>query len=131
MTASWCDLLSAEDAGHLAVAVRLYRHSARAQGIAVPSTFAAYETELASRAMKGQEGTPLDDLWAVAKPGPMPTPPRLLTIQEAAYAMHMSLRTAKRRVAEGTLPSVKVGGLTRVRVGDLDAYLERLGGEAC
>lgn len=131
MSPSGFDWLPAEDAGHLAVAVRLYRQSARSRGIAVPASFAEYETELASRAMQCQAETPLADLWAVAKSGPVLSPPRLLKVPQAADAMNASVRTVWRRVKDGTLPSVKVGGLTRIRVEDLDVYIDKLGGLAC
>lgn len=123
--------MSAEDAGHLAVAVRLYRQRARSLGVAVPAAFAQYEAELASRAMRCQDATPLADLWSVTQSGLVPTPPRLLTVQQAADAMTMSARTVWRRIADGTLPSVKIRGLTRIRVEDLDAFVNQLGGVAC
>lgn len=55
-------------------------------------------------------------------------PRELLTVQEAADVLNVSESTAWRRVASGELPSVKDGGLRRIRRDDLDGYIARLAG---
>lgn len=45
----------------------------------------------------------------------------LLTAQEAADYLRVSLRTIRRHLASGTIRARKVGKLIRIRKGDLDA----------
>jgi excisionase family DNA binding protein len=53
--------------------------------------------------------------------------PRLLRIAQVATALASSSRTVERLIAAGELPTVRLGdGSTRVRVTDLDAYVESL-----
>ena len=46
---------------------------------------------------------------------------RYLSANEVADRLGISLRTVRRRIADGTLPSVKVGGTVRIPISALDA----------
>lgn len=52
----------------------------------------------------------------------------LLSKNEAAERLGVSVRTIERLVASGRLPQVHIERLARFRVGDLEAYVNRLGG---
>ena len=47
----------------------------------------------------------------------------LLTVQEAADACRVSLRTMFRWLKEGRLPAVRVGNVTRIRLVDLEEFI--------
>lgn len=49
--------------------------------------------------------------------------PMLLTVDDLATEMRCSKWKAKQLLAAGEVPSIKVGGLRRVRRGDLEAFL--------
>jgi excisionase family DNA binding protein len=59
----------------------------------------------------------------------VPSQEQYLTPQEVAEVVHASRKTIYRRIADGSLPAVRLGDWPRapVRVGarDLEAYLER------
>jgi len=48
---------------------------------------------------------------------------KLLTVTEAAQILSCSIPTVRRWLSERRLPKVKVGGLTRLRERDLEAFL--------
>lgn len=50
----------------------------------------------------------------------------LLTKNEAAEQLGVSVRTIERLISAGRLPLVHVEGAARVRVADLGAYVQRL-----
>jgi excisionase family DNA binding protein len=50
----------------------------------------------------------------------------LITKRDAAEQLGVSLRTIERLISAGRLPLVHVEGAARVRVGDLEAYVEGL-----
>ena len=52
-------------------------------------------------------------------------PVRLLTPDEAAQFLSVSQRTVKRLVAEGSLRAYKVRRSMRLRLEDLEAYVEQ------
>ncbi|MGD9855476.1 MAG: helix-turn-helix domain-containing protein [Planctomycetaceae bacterium] len=57
-------------------------------------------------------------------------PQLLLKPPEAARALAISERTLATLTADGTLPSVKLGGSRRYRIKDLEAYLDGLQSES-
>lgn len=116
--------LSAELAGHLKIAMKTHRQIAARQAIPLPSGWVEIEAAMTQRATRGQAGTALDDLWDFVESRRIE--PRLLTYEEVAAAMNCSSRHVKRLTSEGALRSVAVGGATRVRLCDLDAFLEAL-----
>jgi excisionase family DNA binding protein len=48
---------------------------------------------------------------------------RLLTLSQAAAELSCSTRTLRRRIADGSLPAFRDGGLMRVRDVDLERYV--------
>jgi len=116
--------LTAEVAGHLCLAVQQHRQWARRAGLALPDELDQLERALATRARRGQEGTPLEDLWSVRHAQTMS--PQLLDYPAAGQVLGVSQRTVKRLVAAGDLPVVRVLGSARIRVEDIDGYIARL-----
>lgn len=55
-----------------------------------------------------------------------PMGPLLLDLEDVSDALGVSVPTVKRLVRAGALPAVKVGGATRVRRCDLEAYVAGL-----
>lgn len=111
-------------AGHLVIAIRLLREWATRTAYQLPPGLAEFQEALTSRAMRGQAGTAVDDLFQV-RDGQSVTP-RLLTYEDAASALACSDRSVKRLVAGGQLRAVRVGGTARIRLADLDAYVDGL-----
>jgi excisionase family DNA binding protein len=54
----------------------------------------------------------------------------LLSAKDVATRLGISERTARQMIADGTLPSLKTGGLTKVQPSALDEYLARQKGVA-
>ena len=110
---------------HLALAVTRYVRQLRKDGLAVPSIIdelAAFltlyvRTRQAVTGVDGDYGTPQD----------VPVMPRLLiTKAEAADQLGVSVRTVERLIAARRLPLVHVEGAARLRVADLEAYVDAL-----
>ncbi len=116
--------VTAEVAGHVTIALQEHRKWARRAGLALPEELPEIERALAIRARRGQDGTPLEDLWSVRHAQTMT--PRLLTYAATATVLGVGERTVKRLVAAGDLTPVRIGGSSRVRVEDVDDYIARL-----
>lgn len=107
-------------AGHMALALRTHRDALRRQHVPEPPGL----LELSELFLSWGRGmAPGADVL----PGPA-VQRMVLTVAEVAEVLAVSERTAKRLVASGELVSVLVGNSRRVRVSDLETYLERLGG---
>ena len=52
-------------------------------------------------------------------------PIRLLTPEEAADFLSVSLRTIKRLVSDGSLPAIRVRNSMRFKLRDIEQYIER------
>jgi len=50
---------------------------------------------------------------------------QLCSLKEAATVLKISVRGVYRKFELGELPCVKIGGLNRVRLADLEAYIQR------
>lgn len=50
---------------------------------------------------------------------------QLCSLKEAATFLKVSVRGVYRLFESGALPCVKVGGLNRVRITDLEAFIQR------
>ena len=120
--------VTAEVAGHVTIAIQQHRKWARTAGLALPDELDQLEHALAARARRGQDGTPLEDLWSVRHAQTMI--PQLLDYAAAGQVLGVSVRTIKRLVAAGDLPVVRVLGAARVRVEQLDDYIARLAAES-
>ena len=114
---------------HLALAITRYARQLRNEGLPVPPTLdelAAFltmyvRTRHAATGVAGEYGAPED----------VPVMPRLLiTKAEAAERLAVSVRTVERLIAGGRLPLVHVEGAARLRVADLEAYVDALVPEA-
>ena len=110
---------------HLALAITRYVRQLRKDEIPVPpmiDELAAFltlyvRTRQAATGVDGDNGTSQD----------MPVMPRLLiTKAEAAEQLGVSVRTVERLIAAGRLPLVHVEGAARLRVADLEAYVDAL-----
>jgi excisionase family DNA binding protein len=50
---------------------------------------------------------------------------QLITIDQAAARLSMSKAFIRARIADGSIPALKIGRSVRIALTDLDAYLER------
>ena len=110
---------------HLALAITRYTRQLRNDRLPVPPTLdelAAFltmyvRTRHAATGVDGEYGAPED----------VPVMPRLLiTKAEAAERLAVSVRTVERLITAGRLPLVHVEGAARLRVADLEAYVDAL-----
>jgi excisionase family DNA binding protein len=110
---------------HLVIALSKYHRLLRMNGGRVPAEIEDLVLVLTDRA-GGLHPVPLlDHCRAAAASSVMPR--RLLvTKSEAAEQLCVSLRTLERLISAGRLPLVHVEGAARVRVADLEAYVQRL-----
>jgi excisionase family DNA binding protein len=116
---------------HLVIALSKYHRLLRTTGGQVPAEIEDLVLVLTDRARALHPAPLLDPCQAASAPSAMPR--RLLvTKNEAAEQLCVSLRTLERLIAGGRLPLVHVEGAARIRVADLEAYVQRLeaGGKA-
>ena len=119
----------AELMAHLVVALSRYLRQLRAEGGRVPAQVEALITFLTDPARSVPDVTLLDS-WRAAS-GASAMPRRLLiTKSDAAEVLGISLRTIERLISSGRLPLVHVEGAARVRVTDLEAYVQSLEADA-
>jgi excisionase family DNA binding protein len=113
-------------AGHLAVAVELYRRELRnAKGWAGPDQLDTFGKALQSHARERLQPTAVAALAGLLEDGGMV--PLLVPKKEAARILGgVSLRSVDRLIADGHLPAVTVGGRVLVRRSDLEAFVDRL-----
>jgi excisionase family DNA binding protein len=112
---------------HLVIALSRYRRQLRTDGGWVPAQIEDLITFLADRISAPQ--VPMLDPWRAAS-DPLAMPRRLLiTKSDAAELLGVSLRTIERLISAGRLPLVHVEGAARVRVTDLEAYVQGLQAE--
>lgn len=128
MTAPVLLHLSPTVAGHLATAIRVHREWAARVGLRLPPELADMQESLTSAARQRQQTTELEDLFRL-RDRPV-VPPMLLTHEQTAAALGVSVRSVQRLVASGELRSVAIGGSARIRVADLTRYVDQLAPEA-
>lgn len=110
--------LTPDVSGHLAMALRQHMKWARATGLLLPEGVARLERAFTNQAIQGQRRTALDS--------PAPSihdqheEPLLVTYGTAANKLSCSTRTIGRLVAAGKLTPVKVGGLSRIPMAQLE-----------
>ncbi|HEX6757206.1 MAG TPA: helix-turn-helix domain-containing protein [Propionibacteriaceae bacterium] len=119
----------AELIAHLVIALSRYLRQLRSEGGRVPTQIEDLITLLADR-VRAPHDVPMLHSWPAAS-GPLAVPRRLLiTKSEAARQLDVSLRTIERLISAGRLPLVHVEGAARVRVTDLEAYVQGLEADA-
>ena len=117
--------LSAGLIAHLVIALSRYRRQLRADGGRVPGEIEDLITFLADRVKARHDVLMLDPWRAGSDPSAMPRR-LLITKSDAAEQLGVSLRTIERLISSGRLPLVHVEGAARVRVTDLEAFVEGL-----
>ncbi len=117
--------LPAELIAHLVIALSRYRRQLRAEGGRVPAQIEDLISFLADRVKARHDVLMLDPWRAASDPAGMPRR-LLITKSDAAEQLGVSLRTIERLIAAGRLPLVHVEGAARVRVADLEAYVQGL-----
>lgn len=118
--------LEPEVAGHLAVAVELYRRELRrAKNWAGPDQLDTFGKALQSHARERLQPTTVAELAGLLEDDGMV--PLLIPKKEAARILGgVSLRSVDRLIDAGTLPAVTVGGRVLVRRSDLEAFVDGL-----
>lgn len=128
MTAAVLLNLSPTVAGHLAVAIDGHRRWAARVGMLLPPELAELQAAMTAAAARGrQDATPLEDL-AELRDRPA-VPPLLLSYEDAAAALCLSVRSVQRLVAAGELRSVQLGGSVRIAVAELTRFVGALAQE--
>jgi excisionase family DNA binding protein len=97
----------------LAHGVGLLKDEMRRNGLVTPKQIDALYDTLTAEDSDGQERTNLDDLDGLLDSD-------LMTYQEAARYLRISERSVRRRVADGQLEPVRLGGRTVFRRSDLE-----------
>jgi excisionase family DNA binding protein len=115
----------AELIAHLVVALSRYLRQLRADGGRVPVQVEGLLTFLTDPARAHQDVTVLDSLRSTSNRSAMPSR-LLITKGDAAEALGVSLRTIERLISAGRLPLVHVEGAARIRVTDLESYVQNL-----
>jgi excisionase family DNA binding protein len=119
----------AELIAHLVVALTRYLRQLRADGGRAPAEVEAVITFLTDPARALHDATLLDSWGAASDPSGMPRR-LLITKSDAADVLCVSVRTIERLISSGRLPLVHVEGAARLRVSDLEAYVQGLEAES-
>ena len=115
----------AELIAHLVLALSKYLRQLRTEGGRAPAEVEALIIFLTDPARALHDATLLDG-WR-APYDSSATPRRLLiTKSDAAEVLGVSLRTIERLISAGRLPLVHVEGAARVRLTDLEGYVQSL-----
>jgi excisionase family DNA binding protein len=110
---------------HLVIALSRYHRLLRTTGGRVPAEIEDLVLVLTDRA-RPVHPVPFHDPCRAASESSAIPRRLLVTKSEAAEQLCVSLRTLERLISAGRLPLVHVEGAARVRVADLEAYVQRL-----
>jgi excisionase family DNA binding protein len=110
---------------HLVIALSRYRRQLRTDGGRLPAQIEDLITFLGDRVGPLHDVPRLDPWRAASDSSAMPRR-LLITKSDAAKLLGVSLRTIERLISAGRLPLVHVEGAARVRVADLEAYVQGL-----
>ena len=121
--------IPAELIAHLVRALSRYVRQLRAEGGRVPAQIEDLIAFLADRVRARHDVLMLDPWRAAFDPSTMPRR-LLITKSEAAEQLGVSLRTLERLISSGRLPLVHLEGAARVRVSDLEAFVQDLEADA-
>lgn len=120
--------LPTELIAHLVVALSRYLRQLRAEGGRVPTQMEELVAAL-TNGVRARPGVAILDPCRAAY-GRSAMPKRLLiTKTDTAELLGVSLRTIERLISAGRLPLVHVEGAARVRVSDLETYVQDLKAE--
>jgi excisionase family DNA binding protein len=108
---------------HLAVALSRYTRELRRSGLPVPQEIEELSGALRQSVMSRQGSSFVGTLTRSSDHASVPDR-LLLTKPEAAERLGVSIRTVERLVASGRLPQLHVGRAARLRVSDLEAYVQ-------
>jgi excisionase family DNA binding protein len=109
---------------HLALAITRYVRHMRKNGLPVPAMVDELAALLTLYVRSRQAATGVDGDYGT--PQDVPVQRLLITKAEAADQLGVSVRTVERLIAAGRLPLVHVEGAARLRVADLEAYVDAL-----
>jgi excisionase family DNA binding protein len=115
--------LSCDVAGHLAVAVELYRRELRrAKGWAGPAELDGFGKRLQFHARDRLGPTAVAELASLLDDDGM-VPLLVPKVEVARILGGVSLRSVDRLIADGSLPAVTLGGRVLVRRADLETFV--------
>jgi excisionase family DNA binding protein len=110
---------------HLVIALSRYLRQLRADSGRIPTQLEDLTACLAACIRLRRDMPVHDQLRSAFDPSAIPRR-LLITKSEAAEQLGVSLRTIERLISAGQLPLVHVEGAARVRVADLEAYVQGL-----
>jgi excisionase family DNA binding protein len=110
---------------HLLIALSRHMRQLRQDGRHAPAQLEQLTALLATH-VRSRHGMPMLDGSCGCGDSPAMPGRLLITKKEAAEQLGVSLRTIERLIAAGRLPLVHVEGAARVRVADLEAYVQGL-----
>jgi excisionase family DNA binding protein len=116
---------AAEVLAHVVIALSRYLRHLRLKGRCVPAQLEEFTAFLATHVTPRQVMPSLDGSSAGSDSSAV-SRRLLITKREAAEQLGVSLRTIERLISAGRLPLVHVEGAARVRVADLEAYVQGL-----
>lgn len=108
---------------HLAIALSRHTRELRRSGLPVPQEIEDLAAALMQSVMSRQESSFVGSFMRRTDHAGV-TDRLLLTKPEAAERLGVSIRTVERLVAGGRLPQLHVGRAVRLRVSDLEAYVQ-------
>ena len=111
---------------HLALAITRYVRQLRKDELPVPPMIDELAAFLTLYVRTRQAVTGVDGDYGTPHDVPVMMPRLLITKAEAAEQLGISVRTVERLIAAGRLPLVHVEGAARLRVADLEAYVDAL-----
>ena len=102
----------------------IVRHAGvrRRDGLPVPAMALAVARWCADQARNGEDRQPLD-VGDVARDVGIMDDQLLLTGKDTGILLRCSERTVRSLITRGLLPAIKVGGATRIKRSDLDAFI--------
>lgn len=112
---------STEDAAFIILALRAHAETYRRNGITVPTGVSQFEAHLASGVTAGQASSTSDRRLRTEQIEVMT--PRLVRYDTAAELLDISVSSLKRRITAGDLHPISIGGASRIRVAEIDDYI--------
>lgn len=110
---------------HLALALTRHIRQLRHDGLRVPASIDELAAILMHCVRTRPAPTGLDDMPLAADDGGV-AGRLLVTKAEAAELLGVSVRTVERLVAAGRLPLLHIEGAARIRIADIEAYVDSL-----